>query len=105
MQPGGYPRQQGTEGYDGGDRPRRGRPRREGADCGPRVAVVDVVERLWAGEDVEDLAADYGLSVDDIEAAREYAIEHFAEIEAAHRERTDAYDDALEESRAPRPAE
>lgn len=73
--------------------------------AGTRVAVVDVIERLWAGEDVEDLAADYGLSVEEIEAAREYAADHFEEIEAAHRERTDTYEELLEESRAPRPAE
>lgn len=72
---------------------------------GTRITVVDIIERLWAGESETVIADDYGLSLDDIDAVREYAGDNYEEIERAHRERTERYERLLEESRAGRVAE
>lgn len=73
--------------------------------AGTRITVVDIIERLWAGDSETTIADEYGLTTAQIEAAREYVSDNYEEIEADHRQRVETYERLLRESRARRPAE
>lgn len=66
-----------------------------------RIAVVDIVEQLQAGQTRDAVAESLNITLDDVEAAEAYWREHPDEIAADQQARDELYEELQESSRAP----
>jgi uncharacterized protein (DUF433 family) len=68
---------------------------------GHRISVADIVEHLVAGESADEVASCLQITTEEVEAARDYWIDHPDEIDAQLGARDNLHDELVETSRAP----